>query len=272
MKQLALFTFLFCAFFVHAETKPKENLPEFVVLSMPKAGSHLLHKAIHRMTGLKPSQIDHETCQRNKPLNAPEYTWKYLGMTGDELTPYLKDKKVKKIVLIRDLRDIAISHIMHIENQCPGTWLDDNDSVYSALSFDQKLIYFMVQNTHYESSPRRMAKQVLKLSSPYHIHVAKDVLVCQFENLIGPQGGGSSALQKKELQKIAQFLEIPLTPCEIDKIAETLFGIDELLDYKWKRQYYRAGLVGGWKQFFTPNVLEYYDQSLAELNTKLGYK
>ncbi|MCH9633970.1 MAG: hypothetical protein S4CHLAM7_07040 [Chlamydiae bacterium] len=225
------------------------------------------------MTGLKPTLLNQHTDLNQIQVPEKEYPWKYLALPEQILKTHLQDKTLKKIVLVRDLRDISISQVLHIERNLPGTWLREyEDALYGSLPLNKKLIFFMVQNIHYTTSPKKIAEQVLKCSSFPNTHVFKNVLVCRFENLIGPQGGGTSLLQKKELQKIAQFLNIPLTPCEIEKIAETLFGIDELLDYKWKKEYYRAGRIGGWRQFFTADALEHYDENLKSLNTKLGYK
>jgi len=196
---------LFSTLLYSENITPLENVPNFVVLSMPKAGSHLLFKAIHRMTGLKPSPVDGEVDLTTYESPGNGYPSQYLALPDHLLKNHLKDKSLKKIILVRDLRDISISQVFHIEHQGPGTWLHDAQiSLYSSQSLDKKLIFFMVQNTHYNSSPKKVAAQVLKLSSLQNTHLYKNVLVCRFENLIGPQGGGTS-LTEKSLKESLNF-------------------------------------------------------------------
>lgn len=66
-------------------------------------------------------------------------------------------------------------------------------------------------------------------------------LVVRFENLVGPKGSGSEILQKNEVKRIANYLELTVSDEEIEEVCQKLFGGTKT---------FKKGQIGTWKSKF----------------------
>ena len=89
------------------------------------------------------------------------------------------------------------------------------------------------------------------------------VLVCRFEELVGPQGGGCQWKQKEALKRLAKHLGVFLREEEIQVIAIELFG-DTCT--------FRKGCIGSWKEAFTDEHKALFKQVLGKELITLGYE
>ena len=104
---------------------------------------------------------------------------------------------------------------------------------------------------------KRMSLFLPLLESPY-------TLTVRFENLVGARGGGSDAVQRNEIEKIAAHLGMRLTPDDIDCVIEKAFNP--------KSPTFRKGLIGDWKSHFTPEHKDAFKRVAGQLLIDLGYE
>lgn len=90
-----------------------------------------------------------------------------------------------------------------------------------------------------------------------------DTYLTYFEKLVGDQGGSDSAMQKEEIQRIANFLEISLDNDQIAGIANKLFGGTPT---------FKQGKINSWKKYFTLEVKTLFKKVAGQLLIDLGYE
>ena len=136
------------------------------------------------------------------------------------------------------------------------------------MGFDQQLLY--VINQEYEIDPPKIKNQLgMRKVAEQAVLLARDphILVCRFEDLVGPQGGGSAQLQKRTLQKIAEHIGTPMSPAEIDGLAARLYGNEENPfgegDFQNYQSTFREGKIGSWQEAFKPIHKEAFKKRLG---------
>lgn len=84
-----------------------------------------------------------------------------------------------------------------------------------------------------------------------------NTLVIRFEDLVGPQGGGSDLVQKNTIQAILKYASIRKSNLEVEAIQSALFG---------KTPTFRSGQVDGWKQVMDRAMLASMREIFGELD------
>jgi len=162
--------------------------------------------------------------------------------------------------MIRDLRDALVSM---------RTWIhamQDTEAAYAftQLPLDEQLEELILSpnlamNLHYPI--------VFDLSLASHVAVQwmqdPTVLVCRFEDLVGPLGGGSRLRQIQCLQALAQHIHCFPPQERLEQIADSLFG-ESATFYK--------GQIGSWKEAFTSRHKELFKAVMGQELIALGYE
>ncbi len=93
----------------------------------------------------------------------------------------------------------------------------------------------------------------------------KDFYLIRFENLVGPQGGGTEELQLQEMKNIAKHLGIDFSDISYKKMSNNIFG------GTWT---FREGSIGSWKKYFTPEITAAFKatKGACQLLIDLGYE
>lgn len=99
----------------------------------------------------------------------------------------------------------------------------------------------------------------------YHHKQNPYVLFTRFEDLVGPNGGGSYKKQWQAVKKIALFLGVELTNDEISRVADNLYGNTPTFNIGNK------GQVGRWKEKFSPALKEAFKENYQPDLVALGY-
>jgi hypothetical protein len=94
---------------------------------------------------------------------------------------------------------------------------------------------------------------------------ASEPFACRvtFEKLVGPQGGGSRAAQIDELRRLADHLGFRFSPDTLERIADQVFGGTNT---------FRKGVIGGWRDHFTPAHKAAFKDLAGPLLIELGYE
>ena len=262
---LKICLFFFSLYFLYASEpsfliKTGEK-PDFLVLTIPKSGTYLLDKL------LKMILVEHQkrTGKRKKYL---------LQHCVDlQLKNY---SKYKKIIMIRDMRDVCISLTLSLRGYLNN--FGDNNFVlqypqqypaplieyyrWSLLSVDVQLLGIIEGNlppplNHCKVQPKAALRW---MQTPY-------TYVCRFENLIGEKGGGTRERQKREIKNIGNFINISLSNETIDYIANNLHG-----NKVFESPTFIRGKIGYWKEYFNEYHKAIFKQKLGEYLILWGYE
>lgn len=263
------------------ESYPKEADAVFLA-TVPKSGTHLIIKLFTLITGKNASLIPHligseQFCKfYNSPDDFQEMLPYMTGAINDTIDQgmfpvvhtnlaepvlhyfALSDKKVKKFLMIRDLRDVIVSAAFY-----QGERIDEH---LGPSSIEEKIRYSLTLNDEDSDRlmivTRRYAEKALKLMED------DSFFVCRFEDLVGEKGGGDNELQIRTILAIADRLEYPLDTRQIEKITEELFGNDAGPKVSVT---FRDGQIGTWKKYFTKEHTEIFIEKMGDLQLRLGY-
>lgn len=169
------------------------------------------------------------------------------------LYPFFRQRlNWKAIVIIRDLRDVAVSLANWIERS-PALVKEGKE--FTKLSWDQKLTYTL----------NRMGQNIeninLWLKDP-------DVLIIRYEDLIGEKGGGSDSKQAETIQEIATYLNINLKEETLLDIQKNLFGNQD----EYISPTFYSGTIGKWKSNFKDHHKDLFKKLHSDQLILLGYE
>jgi hypothetical protein len=164
----------------------------------------------------------------------------------------------KVILVIRDPRDIAVSHAHY----CAETPAHPLFPFYQPLDFDQRLKFSLAgggtpQGYYLEDVGQRIQGMDGWIKQA-------EVLTVKFEALVGARGGGDAELQKTEILRIAGFLGLQVTEAHLASIQEKAFGTPG--------RTFRRGQIGSWKEHFKEEHIRLYTELAAEITEKWGYQ
>ena len=97
------------------------------------------------------------------------------------------------------------------------------------------------------------------LGSVWMLHHPK-VLSIRYERLAGPPAGGDAAVQCEEISRVLRHLGLP---GYVDRIASGLYDPTQ-------RTFHR-GRIDGWKEIYTPEILDRFEQRYGHLLDVYGY-
>ncbi len=257
------------------------QIPSFALLTVPKSGSHMIMKALHLMTGGVPVWHTKFPSLYYIPSNEG-FLYTHLCISPVLERDYSQLPKLKKIINIRDLRDVCVSIVYQIRKApWPGMSAKQRES-FLKLSYDEQLLFVI----DFDYDPQEVAKDAPNSLQTSLIKIAEQAirfsqdgkcLVCRYENLVGAMGGGSDEAQIEELSRIAAFLEIPISRTDLYEIAWKLYGdlvnpfgkTEALTNFK---STFHSGKIGSWKNAFKEEHKAAFKKKLGYALVSLGYE
>ncbi len=97
-----------------------------------------------------------------------------------------------------------------------------------------------------------------------------DVIITNYENLVGVRGGGDLEVQKKEIMKIANFIDVSLSESEVDSICDNLWGPSQTDDRM--NITFNKGRIGRWKEYFSEKNIQEFKTFWNEYLIEWGYE
>lgn len=170
------------------------------------------------------------------------------------LLNYVKLKGFSPVLILRDPRAVLNSFVHYVVGNSKHplhTFFQ-----YKSTEETYRLALFGVKNKKIELVPllnRCRAVDVWKADPA--------VLTLRFEDLVGPNGGGSKEKQEDSLNALISFLEIEDIP--ISAISNNIFGPG--------RHTFRKGKIYGWKSEMPVSLRNEVDEELGELLKDWGY-
>lgn len=257
-----------------------ETSAPFALITVPKAGSHLVMKALYFLTGSKP--IWHTKFPSNQYIPVESgFLYTHFCLSSQLESDYKELLKLKKMIVIRDLRDVAISMVNQIKkNHWPGLGKEQRD-YFLSLDLDEQLLFVInFQYDPYEvrafapNSLQVSLKAVASQAAEYH--KKQEILTIRYEDLVGSLGGGSDDLQLSTLTQIKKFLSLDLTEDQIKEIATKLYGNQQnpfgKAGMKNFSSTFQKGKIGRWKDVFKPIHKQAFKDLLGKELIELGYE
>jgi len=281
---------------------PKDKI---LCISIPKCGTHLLKKCLALINpknsvsysnkiGLK--NVVQRLIRKRIKLNknpAPPHHFKgnydiptvgvlphflvdLLKKTSETVVhehwPYTKESEDffykntrANFFIIRDPRDHIVSMAFFLHKGLKGQDAPVQDLMLDFIDGRKKhyISWGVFINDAYPLLYEHGVTEFYKLYLPW-MH-ARNFCLVKFENLVGPQGGGTQDDQLEEIEKIACHVGIKLTIKHRESITQVLFGNSAT---------FREGMIGGWKKHFTPEMKQAFKNApgAAQLLIDLGYE
>jgi sulfotransferase 6B1 len=172
----------------------------------------------------------------------------------------VKELGFKHIILLRDPRDIAVSHASYMLRDT----LHSHHGYYTeTLKSDEERLMASIRG--FEGDAGQYLPPIRESFGAY-LPWAEDpsTLIVRFEHLIGPRGGGDADKQLAEIERIARFIERPLTRQQAAQIALKTYAKESLT--------FRKGQVGDWRNRFTEAHKRAFKDTAGNLLIELGYE
>ena len=268
-------------------------VPGFVINSLPKAGTHLLGKAMSLFPGVRYAgvQFDHSNLAKiltgatpsdvtipvgvdapqPVPRNAIQCSMDQVGRGqftvwhvpfSDGMADEITGRRMKSLLMLRDPRDVVLSHARFVAN-LPDHFLYAR---YQGLSEPEQI---MLSIRGFAADGNQTADQPglldigARCKSIWQWHDQAFNITTSFEKLIGPQGGGTREEQIAELARIADHVGLRHSPALLVQIADTVFGGTKT---------FRKGTIGTWAADFTDDHKRAFKDVAGEVLIAMGYE
>lgn len=212
--------------------------PDFVCVTVPKSGTHLWKHVIALMR-----QED------SQPIA--------LSVVHYNVLHRLRD--IPKMMLVRDLRDVLVSTVYHIDRYAafPGIKKSHPDlqAFLKLTTFEEKLMMLLTPGNAFFTLMDDNFRSCVEL---YHDNPR---CVLRFEELVGSKGGGSDALQLASLRAFAEAAGFRLTEEQLERIQDQAFGGTPM---------FRKGQIGSWREAFTEEHVQAFAAHFGSYHHDLG--
>ena len=241
----------------------KNTISRPFCVSVTKCGSHLINKLLGLITNLKANPMHLELIADkldsfNRVLQKlyPDHFFMSHLRYSPALATCIKQYNFSKFIMIRDPRDRTVSLAHWIKKTMSPT-----NAHIAAMPVSDIILGIINQSAFVGKNTNTYDnfRQILAWQEVPGFYMVR------FENLVGPQGGGSLKAQHQEITKIAAHMNITLNQQSVEKIAAQLFGGTGT---------FRIGKIATWKDEFTPDHINAFRKKhdLMQLLIDLGYE
>jgi hypothetical protein len=173
---------------------------------------------------------------------------------SDAFADTLRELGFLMVLMLRDPRDVAVSGAEYISSR-QGHHLG---KAFGSLDSDGRLLASIRGLALGELSDLRT-----RVSSMMGWRGETLTTTIRFEDLVGPQGGGTAESQEKGVAQIAGHLGVHMTPSQIENVASQLHGGTPT---------FRRGRTGDWEQAFGITHRAAAGPMIGDLLRDLGYE
>ncbi|NPA52253.1 MAG: sulfotransferase domain-containing protein [Aquificae bacterium] len=177
---------------------------------------------------------------------------------SERLNYILEKYKVKVVHIIRDPRDVLVSHA-HFFAKKKDYFLYP---LFSNLSFEDR-IKITLNGGFYEEIGLHLNSFSYALENVLMWKKSNNCLIVKFEDLIGEKGGGSKEKQMETIESILIFLKRKDLLNEIEELADKLYGGTHT---------FRKGKKETWKEELSTKLKKEIHDSIGNLIIELGYE
>jgi hypothetical protein len=261
-------------------------MQKIVFVSIPKCGTHFLLRYLDFVgfRNIGPyGQISYESSMLESVdmLGHGDYTaWHYPW--SQDIVDRIVNVGARVILLFRDPRDYIVSnlhHIIRVNEHRLHTLLaihvkTHHERVLRLIRgiIEAELVTFSRPRGDWDLLLPETGKGPLSTHSAGVNEIFRFfarwldepfVFPVRFEDIIGPQGGGSRERQLEVLQALLAFTGAKEGSPDAEALAGMLFSSDATT--------FRKGQIGSWREEFTPELYEVFLQESRELLELWGY-
>lgn len=191
-------------------------------------------------------------------LHSDEYMQAHIPCSK-EASEVIKATRTRFVVVLRDPRAVAVSHMRYI--------------------MQNKAHFLHDAYQHMEDNHERLYHSIVGLSTinqgPFLLNIRERIYsmvrwedffpghTVYFEKLVGTKGGGSDDDQISEIERLFEIVDISPVPELIENISKNVFGIGAT---------FRSGKVSGWEEEFSPEHIQAFKETTGDLLQILGYE
>lgn len=237
--------------------------PKVLMNSLPKSGTNLLEQVLIQLPYMRRRMrytlgywdgSEATTLRQLSRIRRGEFLAAHLTATEYILQTLLREN-FKTLMMIRDPRDIAVSHFNYV------TYIDythPSHQYFKSLPDDDARLMAVIEGVDGIVQP---IWRVLEQYRPWL--TADGVLVVRFEHLIGARGGGDDQLQMRTVSDIARHLNIPIDETQLSMICSEI--------YSETSPTFRKSQIGDWGKVFKPEHITAFMRSAGEYMKYYGY-
>lgn len=237
--------------------------PRVLINSIPKAGTHLLETALEHYSLLRNAgrrTISSWEEPNEATLNTLRTVGKGQFLNGhlcahSSLFEIVRGESIKVLFVIRDPRDVVVSHFKYVTGMDRTHWAHEH---YAKLETDHDRLMASIVGV---ADIKPSIGEVLRRFQPWMD--LDEVLVCRFEDLIGPSGGGDEQRQHNILARISAHIGISMSDKELSYISGRVFSS--------KSSTFRRGEAGGWTRYFEEDHIRAFKRVAGKELIAYGY-
>ena len=191
--------------------------------------------------------------------------WTHFSYTS-EFDHFLDRSNVTKFLMIRDPRAMVVSEAFMIQKGFQDDQYIELEPLLLDLIDGRKKNYIPWGVEVHECYPVMWDMGVCAYYKTFLPFVqSKNCFTVRFEDLVGPEGGGSVEVQARCIQHIAQHIGHDVNLKKASEIGKELFGGTGT---------FREGRIDGWKKYFTPIIKQAFKAvpGADQLLIDLGYE
>jgi len=237
--------------------------PRIICISVPKSGTHLLERALclhpklyRRLVG---TVFEGNEASRLKGKGLyPLLTRLRSGEILFAHLPYAERRReaiyasgARSIFMIRDPRDVAVSAARYLARNARTDIVQSPES----LRADVAAVVEGRMTADFAALPTILERSAGWLDT--------ETLVVRFEELVGPQGGGSLEAQERTLHDLYRHIGLRVEDSWLAELRGRLFSSSSPT--------FREGQIGGWRRHFDEPLKELFKAKVGSMLTRYGY-
>jgi len=254
-------------------------MPKIYINAFPKSGTHLAYLAIAHLA--QPQKPKHhigsfqDNCWTNRWANIPlivhlmegqpDGTW-VIGHMGyrEELEAVMQKIGTCMIFVYRDPRDVAVSQTYHIENG-DDTFMHPDKRLFMDLGSHKDRLRAVV--TGYDRYPG-----IIERWEMYAPWLERDwLLPIKYEELRTDPRGSAEKILTYVIKRTAQYKGY--TPVVIGENYEHMIQwATDMLQTTEHSSTFRRGEIGNWRNEFTPEIRDLFEERNNGWLERLGYR
>lgn len=247
--------------------------PRVFANSIPKSGTHLLLRCLDLLPGLTRSgyfisHIHHHNRLQDVRDRQAQLRRVGAGCFVGAHMPYtpenarlLAEMAYKHVLIIRDPRDVVVSHFHHIQKRKVNRLHD----YLASLPDDEARLMALIEGVPDAAVTGGVGQP--GIAQEFQRFVAwqqAGAHVIRFEDLIGAAGGGTAARQLAALADLTAFLGLSLDELTLQAVAQQLF-------YR-QANTFRKGAIGDWRNYLSAAQRQAVQRELEPLLAAYGYE
>jgi hypothetical protein len=182
-----------------------------------------------------------------------------------ELAALLERLGFRQVFLFRDPRDVVVSYTHFVTN---ARWHHHHQYYTGALRDEEERIMATIRGFDQVQSGLADTPPLTSIGDSFRSYLAwteeTELLSCSFEDLVGPHGAGTRDRQIKEIRRIGDYLDRPLSAEAAAVIGDRMYSRGTLT--------FRKGRIGDWREHFTPSHREAMKETANDVLISLGYE